>query len=170
MTNTDSFDEAIIIALGSNLAGSCASSEAALDAALARLPSLTATVLQCSSYWRSMAWPDPAQPPFINSVAVVRTPLPPRALLAALLGLEAAFGRIRGPPNAPRALDVDLVAYGREILSAPGIVVPHPRAAERRFVMGPLAEIAPAWRHPQSGRTAAELAKSAVVGRDARPL
>jgi len=72
--------------------------------------------------------------------------------------------------NAPRTLDLDLIAYGRQVSEGPGLVVPHPRAAERLFVMGPLAEIAPSWRHPLTGRTAAELAASATVGRDARPL
>ena len=73
-------------------------------------------------------------------------------------------------PNAPRTLDLDLIAYGREISAARGLILPHPRAHDRLFVMGPLAEIAPGWVHPVLGRTAAELVVSATVGRDARPL
>ena len=80
------------------------------------------------------------------------------------------FGRGRAGPNAPRTLDLDLIAYGRQVIEAPGLILPHPRAAERRFVMGPLAEIAPGWRHPLLNRTAAELAASATVGVDAAPV
>ena len=69
--------------------------------------------------------------------------------------------------TAARTLDLDLVAYGREVLSVEGLELPHPRAAERRFVMGPLAEVAPGWRHPLSGATAGELAAGATVGMDA---
>jgi len=86
------------------------------------------------------------------------------------LSLEASFGRIRGAPNASRTLDLDLVAYGRRAIDEPGLVVPHQRAHERRFVMGPLAEIAPDWVHPLLGKTAAELAIEAPVGADAAPL
>ncbi len=86
-----------------------------------------------------------------------------------LLALEAAFGRRRSAPNAPRTLDLDLIAYGRQVLDEPGLVVPHPRAHKRLFVMGPLAEIAQGWIHPVLGATAAELAAGAVVGRDAKP-
>ena len=70
-----------------------------------------------------------------------------------------------------RTLDLDLIAYGREVIEEEGgFVLPHPRAADRLFVMGPLAEIAPGWPHPVSHRTAAELASTAQVGRDARPI
>lgn len=90
--------------------------------------------------------------------------------MAALASIESDFGRTRGPVNAPRPLDLDLVAYGRLRLATPGLVVPHPRAHERRFVMGPLAEIAPSWTHPVSGKTAAHLATRAKVGADAAPV
>jgi 2-amino-4-hydroxy-6-hydroxymethyldihydropteridine diphosphokinase len=78
--------------------------------------------------------------------------------------------RIRGEANAPRTLDLDLIAYGRLVMSAPGLTLPHPRAEERGFVMGPLAQIAPDWRHPVSGARADGLAARAAVGRDAHPL
>ncbi|MFX8681007.1 2-amino-4-hydroxy-6-hydroxymethyldihydropteridine diphosphokinase, partial [Acinetobacter baumannii] len=71
--------------------------------------------------------------------------------------------------NAPRTLDLDLIAHGRLVSPAPPLL-PHPRAAERRFVMGPLAEILPDWRHPVCGETAAALAARATVGADAKPL
>jgi len=96
--------------------------------------------------------------------------MPPQAVLEALSSIEQAFERKRIARNAPRTLDLDLIAYGRQVIEAPGLSVPHPRAHERRFVMGPLAEIAPAWVHPVLGKTAAELAASATVGTDAAPL
>ena len=116
------------------------------------------------------AWPDPADPPFLNAVALVDTDLGPEALLALLHEVETALGRVRtGRSNAPRAVDLDLIAHGREVRSA-ALVLPHPRAADRLFVMGPLAEIAPDWRHPVSGRSARALAHAAPVGRDAAPV
>jgi 2-amino-4-hydroxy-6-hydroxymethyldihydropteridine diphosphokinase len=162
-------DQAVVIALGSNLAGAHRSPKALLEAAIARLPRAGMEVLARSPWWRSAAWPDPAGPAFVNGVALVETDLSPPALLAALAAVEREFGRRPGEPNAPRTLDLDLVAHGRSVIDGPGVVVPHPRAHERRFVMGPLAQIAPDWRHPVIGRTAAELAKAATVGLDARP-
>ncbi len=87
-----------------------------------------------------------------------------------LLRLEAAFGRRRGAPNDSRTLDLDLIAYGRTITDEPGLILPHPRAHERLFVMGPLAEIAPGWSHPRTGVTAEALAVGAKVGSDAEPV
>ena len=100
----------------------------------------------------------------------METALSPREALAAALELEARFGRRRTTQNAPRTLDVDLVAYGRRVIDEPGLAVPHPRAHQRRFVMGPLAEIAPEWVHPTLGATAAALAATATVGLDAIPI
>ena len=158
------------MALGSNLAGDYASSEDLLEAALARFPEAGLRVLKRSGWWRSAAWPDPRAPDYRNGIALVEAELGPEATLSALLAVETAFDRQRGARNAPRTLDLDLIAHGRTVLAGPGLVLPHPRAHERLFVMGPLAEIAPAWRHPLSGRTAAELAREASVGRDATPL
>lgn len=135
---------------------------------MARFRSEGIDVVARSSWWRSAAWPDPGDPPFLNGVVIVRTEHEPHALMAALGRIEEVFGRQRGAANAPRTLDLDLIAYGRLTSELDGLVVPHPRAAVRRFVMGPLAEIAPAWRHPAGG-TAASLAASASVGIDAAP-
>jgi 2-amino-4-hydroxy-6-hydroxymethyldihydropteridine diphosphokinase len=157
------------VALGGNLAGDYASSEALLEAALARFPQAGLPVVARSGWWRSAAWPDPTGPEYRNGVAVVEAHAGPQAVLQALLTIERAFGRTRNAQNAPRTLDLDLIAYGRRVIDEPGLVIPHPRAHERRFVMGPLAEIAPAWRHPVSGRRAVDLAQAATVGRDATP-
>lgn len=152
------------MALGSNLPGAFASSEALLDAALARFPDFGLRVLMRSSWQRTAAWPDPAAPAYRNGVAIVEPDAEPRVLLSRLLALEATFGRVRGARNAPRTLDLDLIAHGRTVLETPGLTLPHPRAHERAFVMGPLAEIAPAWTHPVLGKTAAELAAGAASG------
>ena len=158
-------DGAVVVALGSNLSGDYASSISLLEAALAAFPEAGLRIVARSGWWRSAAWPDPADPPFVNSVVLVETALSPAGALDALHGLEARFGRERTEPNAPRTLDLDLVAYGRERSEAP--LLPHPRAHERAFVMRPLAQVAPDWRHPVLGASATELARSAAVGADA---
>lgn len=155
------------------MAAGYGSSEALLEAVLARFPDAGLKILVRSSWWRSAAWPDPMGPEYRNGVALVEASAPPEEVLARLLALEAEFGRRRTVKNAPRTVDLDLIAYGREVRPGhqdePGLVLPHPRAHERLFVMGPLAEVAPDWRHPVSDVTAAELAHRARVGLDARP-
>lgn len=162
-------DNAIIVALGSSLRGAYASLEALLDAALAQFEAAGLHVVARSSWWKSAAWPDPTGPQYRNGVALVETALAPRETLDALRRIERAFGRERGEANAARTLDLDLIAFGRAEIDTPGLMIPHPRAHQRRFVMGPLAEIAPAWRHPTLGATAESLSRSATVGRDAAP-
>jgi 2-amino-4-hydroxy-6-hydroxymethyldihydropteridine diphosphokinase len=163
-------DRVVVIALGSNLAGGFGSSEALLEAALARFPEVGLKILRRSSWWRSAAWPDPNGPEYRNGVALVEANAGPAGVLAGLLKLEAELGRERWARNAPRTLDLDLIAYGPEVRDEPGLTLPHPRAHERLFVMGPLAEIAPQWRHPVLGATAAELAAGATVGTDAHSI
>jgi 2-amino-4-hydroxy-6-hydroxymethyldihydropteridine diphosphokinase len=160
----------IIVALGSNLKGEWASSISVLESAKAHFSTIGLKILEYSSYWRSSAWPDATHPDYINAVAFVETGLEPAALLSTLHAIEAEFGRVRMAPNTPRVLDLDLIAYGRTVQTDSSPVLPHPRAADRRFVMGPLAEIAPAWRHPISGERADVLAAAARVGVDARPI
>ena len=162
--------DAVVVAVGSNLGGEAGSPIAVLEAALGRFASIGLAVVKRSSFWRSASWPDPADPDYINAVAIVETSLTARQVLAALHRLEAEFGRRRAEPNAPRTLDLDLIAYGREVLDAGELHLPHPRAADRLFVMGPLAEIAPDWRHPVLGRRAHDLAAQATVGCDATTL
>jgi 2-amino-4-hydroxy-6-hydroxymethyldihydropteridine diphosphokinase len=157
-----------VIALGGNLRGAYPSVASALEAAAAALPAEGFEVLARSRWWRSAAWPDPADPAFLNGIVLARTSLSAEQALAALHRIEAAFGRDRTAPNAPRTLDLDLIALGRQVREAAPIL-PHPRAHERLFVMGPLAEIAPGWRHPVTGETAEVLASRALIGQDAVP-
>jgi 2-amino-4-hydroxy-6-hydroxymethyldihydropteridine diphosphokinase len=163
------YNDAVVVGLGSNLKGAFVSSEALLEAALGLFPAVGLAVLKRSRWWRSTSWPDPGAPHYLNGLAIVETSQSPLETLAALHQLEEMFGRIRSARNAPRTLDLDLIAHGRAVLHAGAITLPHPRAAERLFVMGPLAEIAPDWVHPVSGETAAALAPRASVGSDARP-
>jgi 2-amino-4-hydroxy-6-hydroxymethyldihydropteridine diphosphokinase len=160
-------DSAVIVALGCNDKGVWSSCREALVAALARFGAEGIDVIARSSWWSSQAWPDPTDPPFLNGVVIVRTGHDPHALMAALGRIEDAFGRQRSVRNAPRTLDLDLIAYGRLTGDLDGLILPHSRAAERLFVMGPLAEIAPEWVHPKGG-DAVTLSAVATVGTDAR--
>jgi 2-amino-4-hydroxy-6-hydroxymethyldihydropteridine diphosphokinase len=164
------FDRAIVVALGSNLPGDYGSSRSLLEAALAHLPEVGLKVIKSSRWWRSAAWPDATDPDYLNGIALVETELAPEGVLAALSRVEIAFGRARGPANNPRTLDLDLIAHGRAIIDTEALRLPHPRAHLRRFVMGPLAEIAPTWVHPVLHATAATLAAVATIGLDATAI
>ncbi|MBO9557756.1 MAG: 2-amino-4-hydroxy-6-hydroxymethyldihydropteridine diphosphokinase [Caulobacter sp.] len=159
----------MVVALGCSLPGSYPSRESLLEAAVEALAGEGLVVAVRSGWWTSAAWPDPSAPAYLNGVVLVETVLSAEEVLAALHRIEARFGRVRAEANAPRTLDLDLIAHGRTVLDGLA-VVPHPRAHDRLFVMGPLGEIAPDWRHPVSGRTAADLAATATVGADATPL
>jgi 2-amino-4-hydroxy-6-hydroxymethyldihydropteridine diphosphokinase len=163
-------DEAVVIALGSNLKGSYGSVQDLLEAALGAMTNEGFRIIRRSKWWRSSAWPDPSEPAYLNGVVIVETEQGPLQALAALRRIETRFGRVRGAQNAPRTLDLDLIAYGRKVRDHADLELPHPRASERRFVMGPLAEIAPEWVHPVSNLTAQALADTAEIGRDAAPI
>lgn len=165
-----SLDDAVIVALGANDKGEREGCEAALVKSLQVLERRGVRVVARSRWWASEAWPDPSDPPFLNGVALVETDLSPDDLMAILSEVEEEMGRVRTTRNAPRTLDLDLTAYGRVVCESEKLTLPHPRAAERLFVMGPLAEIAPEWVHPVLGQTAEVLAKSASVGVDAHPV
>jgi len=163
-------DDMVVVALGGNLRGQFSSVQTLLEAAMVDFAAAGLKIVKRSSWWRSASWPDAGKPEYLNGVALVETRLDPRATLRALRQIEANYGRLRDQPNAPRTLDLDLIAHGRTVLDDPVLTLPHPRAAERLFVMGPMAEIAPAWVHPVLGVTAETLAGRASVGLDARPL
>ncbi len=97
------------------------------------------------------------QPDYYNAVCILETDRPPRRLLAACLDVEAAMGRARGVRWGPRLIDLDLLFYSQRIVQTPSLTVPHPRLAERRFVLEPLCEIPPEFRDPMSGKTVRDL-------------
>jgi 2-amino-4-hydroxy-6-hydroxymethyldihydropteridine diphosphokinase len=165
--------EPILIALGANLPTErFGPPRAALEAALSELPRRGMRVLARSRWWESAPVPPSGQPWFVNGVAEVATAFGPEALLALLHAVEAEFGRVRREVNAPRTLDLDLLAYGDLIRTedGPPPVLPHPRMATRAFVLLPLAEIKPDWRHPVLGLTVAELARALPKDQPIRPL
>lgn len=156
------------IALGANLPSvEHGTVQATLQAALREIAGQGVSIRRCSSWWRSEPQPPSEQPDFINAVAEVSTSLTAEELLALLHRIEADFGRRRQQRWEARVLDLDLIDFGHEVRE-PGLtgalVLPHPRMHERLFVLLPLREIAPAWRHPISN-----LSVDALISK-AKPL
>ena len=147
----------ILIALGSNLpAAPAADSRGTVALALEALAAAGARVEAVSRWYRSEPQPPSGQPDFINGVVRVETALPANDLLERLHEIEERLGRVRGELNAARTLDLDLIDYFGAVSGA-NPVLPHPRAHLRNFVLLPLAEVAPDWRHPVSRRPVREL-------------
>ncbi len=152
----------IVIGLGANLSSPrYGGPRGACEAALNALRAAGIEVLRCSRWYRSAPVPVSDQPWFVNAVAEVRTGLSAAELLDLLHGIERAMGRVREARNEARIIDLDILIYG-ETISGLGEtpVLPHPRLAERAFVVLPLAELAPDWRHPGSGRSLQEMIRA----------
>jgi len=146
----------IVIALGSNLSSQAGAPKETLAATLARLSDNEVRLRKVSRFYQTIAWPDPRDPSFVNAVAIIETDRDPQGLMALLHETEAAFGRVRGVRNAPRTLDLDLIDYNGRVEAGPPLL-PHPGVEARGFVLIPLREIAPGWRHPVSGAGIDEL-------------
>jgi 2-amino-4-hydroxy-6-hydroxymethyldihydropteridine diphosphokinase len=146
----------ILIALGANLPSRAGPPADTVRAAIARFPADGIVLRAFAPLYQSRAWPDPSDPVFVNSVAQVETAHDPTHLLAALKEMEVAFGRTSGARNAPRPLDLDILDYDGRVEGGPP-TLPHPRLHERGFVLIPLRDIAPQWRHPVLGRGVGEL-------------
>jgi 2-amino-4-hydroxy-6-hydroxymethyldihydropteridine diphosphokinase len=142
----------VAIALGSNLGDRRIHLQQAVEDL-----QLTLTDSQVSSFIETAPVGVASQPPFLNGAIVGGTTMRARPLLDYLLYLEHRLGRTRPFANAPRTVDLDLILYGEERITETGLIVPHPRFRERRFVLEPLAEIAPDMVDPVTGRTVAEL-------------
>jgi len=150
----------IYIGLGGNLPHpTYGSAKDTLEAALAELARRGVRIPGISPWYKTAPVPASDQPWYVNAVAEVETTWPPDRLLAELHAVEDAFGRVRSVPNAARLIDLDLLDYKAQISpGGPGkAILPHPRMDQRAFVLRPLADLAPSWRHPASHRLVAEL-------------
>jgi 2-amino-4-hydroxy-6-hydroxymethyldihydropteridine diphosphokinase len=156
----------ILIALGANLSSETGTPLQTLRASLSALSRSGVTPLRVSRAFETPAWPDPSDPPFVNAVASVETDLDPSALMAVLHQVEDAFGRVRSARNAPRSLDLDLIDYEGRVESG-ALILPHPRMETRGFVLIPIADIAPDWRHPVSRKPVADLIGALDAGQRA---
>lgn len=160
----------ILIALGANLPSAAGGPRETLEAALAQLEAAGVRVVARSRWYRTAPVPASDQPWFVNGVARVETALDPAALLTVLRRIEQAFGRQRTVLNAARSLDLDIIDYDGRVENTPELTLPHPRMQDRAFVLLPLAEIAPSWRHPTLGKTVETLISALPEGQKAAPL
>ena len=163
-------DRLILIGIGANLPSSYGEPPETLRAALERLTHSGVEIIHRSRFWHSAPVPVSDQPWYVNAVAAIETALPSDRLLAVLHEIEAEFGRVRGVVNAPRLIDLDLLAYRREIRGEGAPILPHPRLHQRAFVLLPLFDIAPGWRHPGSGKKLAELIEDLPKDQVTEPL
>lgn len=146
-------DRIVAVGIGSNLGDR----QSHIDDARLRLGALLTDLLVSSIRETDPVGVPDSQPPYLNAVAIGWSDASPRQLLEALLTIERDRGRQRPYLNAPRTLDLDLLLVGQLVIAEPDLVLPHPRLRERTFVLEPLAEVAPRWRHPLTGETAEEM-------------
>ena len=137
------------LSLGSNLGDRRQNLEQAIESLLG--------VTNVSSFYETEPAEVRDQPWFLNCAVQIDTELTPGELLCVLQGIERRMGRVRDIPKGPRIVDIDILFYGDEIVNVPGLKIPHPRMAKRRFVLEPLAEIAPDLRNPETGRKITEM-------------
>jgi len=162
----------ILIGIGANLPSSShATPQETCVAALAALDAVEGVrVAQVSRWFESAPVPASDQPWFVNGVARLETALAPEKLLRVLHDVETEFGRVRGVRNAPRVLDLDLLAYDDVLVVAADIEIPHARLHERAFVVLPLGDIAPDWVHPALGQNLKDLAAKLPQDQICRPI
>lgn len=139
--------------IGGNLGDRAANLAQARD----RIGQAIGTIRRTSAIYETAAWGLTDQPDFYNQALLVVTPLQPDALMHRILEIEAGMGRIRNERYGPRVIDIDILLYNNLVFQSPVVILPHPRMAERRFVLAPLEEIAPDIIHPQLHRTIRQL-------------
>jgi 2-amino-4-hydroxy-6-hydroxymethyldihydropteridine diphosphokinase len=144
----------ILIGLGGNLSSASGAPPETFRSALEMLARNGVKILKRSSLFASPPWPSGEGPPFYNQAVVAASRLAPGALMQLLLKVEAAHGRLRREKWGPRTLDLDLLDYRGMVTDSDYLALPHPWIEERAFVLKPIAEIAPDWRHPVTGRSA----------------
>ena len=145
------------LGLGSNLGDR----EAHLRAALERLRAPDLRVLRVSPVYETEPVDYTAQRWFLNLVMEAETSLFPMQLLARAARIERALGRVRTIPKGPRTIDIDILLYGQTVVRSEALEIPHPRMGDRRFVLAPLADLAPGLRHPVAHRTMSEMLEAA---------
>jgi 2-amino-4-hydroxy-6-hydroxymethyldihydropteridine diphosphokinase len=163
----------ILVALGANMAGPWGTPRQAVARALGELNRNGMALVKASPLLETKPFGRPNQPNFVNAVAAIETRLPPQALLARLHMIEREAGRRRTIRWGPRTLDLDILDYRGLVLRGRNLALPHPGIAQRNFVLGPLSEIAPRWRHPILHATAAQLMlklQNVKRGGPARPM
>jgi 2-amino-4-hydroxy-6-hydroxymethyldihydropteridine diphosphokinase len=157
--------ETAYLSLGSNLGDRAAN----LRSALAQLE-VAGRVLAVSAFYETQPVDVPDQPWFLNCVVAIATDKLPRELLQFALKIEAEMGRLRMRHKGPRNIDIDILLFGNRVIDEPGLKIPHPAMHKRRFVLEPLAEIAPEARHPPLDETAKELLAELADGQTVRRL
>jgi 2-amino-4-hydroxy-6-hydroxymethyldihydropteridine diphosphokinase len=157
--------EIAYLSLGSNLGDRAAN----LRAAVAQLDA-AGRLLAVSALYETQPVDVPDQPWFLNCAAAIETEKTPRELLSLVLRIEAGMGRLRMRDKGARNIDIDVVLFGDCLVDEPGLKIPHPAMHRRRFVLEPLAEIAPEARHPGLGKTALELLAGLADGQTVRRL
>jgi 2-amino-4-hydroxy-6-hydroxymethyldihydropteridine diphosphokinase len=140
-----------------------------LKAAIRRLGAF-GEVVAVSSFYETEPVEFTAQAWFLNCAVTLETEKTPEQLLAGILEIEQQLGRQRGQPKGPRIVDIDILLFGNSIVDDPGLTIPHPAMHERRFVLEPLAEIAPDARHPMFKRTIRELGDALPPGQAVRKM
>jgi 2-amino-4-hydroxy-6-hydroxymethyldihydropteridine diphosphokinase len=160
----------ILIALGANLPSRHGQPHETLAAARRVMEARGLKIVRRSSTWLTAPVPVSDQPWYHNEVVALETGLSPYALLETQQAVEHEFGRVRTVRNAPRVLDLDLIAYNDVVLSKPELIVPHPRMHKRAFVLLPLREIAPGWEHPVLHTVLSDLIDNLPEGQAAQTM
>ena len=144
----------IIIALGSNLVSSFGDRIENINLAISYLESYGIRIIKKSGFYETPSYPDNNNPKFINVVVVVKTDLPPIDLMSVLVFIEEKLERKRSKKNAPRTCDIDIIDYNNQIIEFNyknlNLTVPHKKLISRNFVLYPLKEILPNWKHPKT--------------------